>query len=60
MTFQRECERQDRPKCPIKHKKAVKNSESKAQHTAQFLAEINALQKSPLPREDQDKEQEKI
>ena len=27
MTFQRECERQDRPKCPIKHTKAAKSSE---------------------------------
>ena len=60
MTFQRECERQDRPKCPIKYTKAAKSSESIAQHTAQTLAETNAPQTSPLPKEDQDKEPEKI
>ena len=42
MTFQRECERQDRPKCPIKYTKAAKSSESIAQQTAQTLAETNA------------------
>ena len=58
--FQRECERQDRPKYLIKHTKAAKSSETDTQQTPQTSSATNAPETSPPPNEDDDEKQENI
>ena len=52
MTFQRECEKQDRPKCLIKHTKEAKNNEPATQQIQQTSSATNAPQTSSPPNED--------